>query len=271
MDFFAMTPSKLPRNAFDSAVRKVEWANQHIRNVEKTLSFIDKASANFVTIEDDPDGQRVGVKVSIDWKQFLSRMPLLQMMTGDAVHNLRSALDRLAYAIVAAFEDPPHYLYFPIDVSATSLVGQKHFGIIKRVAPDIADLILHEIKPYGAGNRFVKLNHLDRADKHRLLLTHTGTASLHIFVASNDESILEATAHSLILIKDDPTSESLRMPRLGTVASLHNDQYRRAAFNVSFDKGLPFENEPIVPTLHQLSQLVAGVIQILETHCFGQE
>ncbi len=61
------------------------------------------------------------------------------------------------------------------------------------------------------------------------------------------------------------------MPRPGTASAAHNDQYRRATFDVVFDKGLPFEHEPIVPTMHQLTQLVERAINVLAAHCSGIE
>lgn len=262
--------TELPSGTFKSAVSKVKRANEHIGNIENTLRAIREASTHALTINDHFDGTKTSVEVSIDWTAFLARVDLLRVTTGDAVHNLRSALDHLAYGIVSAFEDPPNYLYFPIAGDLKSLIGQPSFQTIKRLAPDIAELIIGEIKPYGAGNLFVKLNHLDRADKHRFLLTNTGTGAVHVYVSANDDDVPDTAANCLILIKDDPLSDGLRVPRAGIASAAHNDQYRRAAFDVCFDKGLPFENEPIVPTMHQLTQLVARVINVLATHCFGQ-
>ena len=262
--------TELPSGTFKSAILKVERANEHIGNIEKTLNAIREASTHALTINDHFDGNTTSVEVTLDWGPFLARLNVLQVTTGDAVHNLRSALDHIAHSIVSAFEEPPNYLYFPIGGDLNSLIAQPSFQIIKRLAPDIADLIVSEIKPYGAGNLFVKLNHLDRADKHRFLLTNTGTGAVHVYVSANDDNVSAAAANCLILIKDDPLSNGLRVPRAGTASAAHNDQYRRAAFDVCFDKGLPFENEPIVPTMHQLAQLVSRVINAIATHCFGQ-
>jgi hypothetical protein len=262
--------TELPSSTFKSAVLKVKRANEHIRNIEQTLGAIHEASTHALTINDDFHRDKTCVEVSIDWAPFLARLDLLRVMTGDAVHNLRSALDHLAYGIVSAFEDPPNYLYFPIDGELNSLIAQPSFRIIERLASDIADLIISEIKPYGAGNLFIKLNHLDRADKHRLLLTNTGTGTVRVYVSANDDDVPDTAANCLILIKDDPLSDGLRVPRAGTASAAHNDQYRRATFDVCFDKGLPFENEPIVPAMHELTQLVARVIRVLTTHCFRQ-
>jgi hypothetical protein len=264
-----VTITELRSIRFNSAISKVKRACEHIGNIEKTLGAIHEASAHALTIKGHFDGTKTSVEVAIDWAPFLARVDLLRVMTGDAVHNLRSALDHLAYGIVSAFEDPPNYLYFPIDGDLNSLRAQRSFRIIERLAPDIADLIVREIKPYGDGNLFVSLNHLDRADKHRFLLTHTGTGNIHVYVSANDDDVPDKAVDCLVLIKDDPHSEALRVPRPGTASAAHNDQYRRATFDVVFDKGLPFEHEPIVPTMRHLSQLVARAINVLAAHCSG--
>lgn len=256
---------RISKDAFKSAILKVEWADQHIGNIEELLGTIHDARPNVLSAKDDPQGER-GVQLRLDFSPILAHVRVMQMMVGDAVHNLRTALDHLAYNIVSAFEKPPKYLYFPIDAELNSLIAQPSFRVIQRLAPDIADLIVSEIKPYGAGNPFVKLNQLDRADKHRLLLTHTITGKVHVYMSKNDDEVPDAAANSFILNPAEPT----RTPLPGTKAAAHNKNYRGAAFDVCFDKGLPFENEPIVPTMHQLTQLVAGVISTLAAHCFGE-
>ena len=186
------------------------------------------------------------------------------MMTGDAIHNMRCALDHLAWGIVSAFKEPDPYLYFPIDAEKQSFICHRGFREIQSVAPDIADLLLNEVKPFGAGNHFVSLNRLDRADKHRALLAHGASTSGNVYMAKDDNDVPPEAQNSFILVAN-PT----RVPKPGTKASLHNDSYRGAVFDISFDAGLPFENEPVIPTLHQLSQLVSGAIEILAAHCMA--
>jgi hypothetical protein len=185
--------------------------------------------------------------------------------------DLRSALDHLAYGIISAFEEPSPYLYFPIDIEFNSFVNHRGFRKIKELAPDIADVILNDIKPYGAGNPFVCLNQLDRADKHRAIITHTLSGQIHVYMAKGDdepipEHVGASSTVTLILIAN-PT----RLPKPGSVAAAHNERNRKGAFEIHFDKGLPLEKEPVIPALHQLAQTVSGVVKILTTHCLGED
>lgn len=252
-------PNKITRGTFYSADLKVKWADQHIRNMEKILRAIHEASARTFFANNDPEPDRV--QLSIDFSPILAHEHIMQMMTGDAVHSLRSALDHLAWGIVSAFKEPDPKLYFPIDVELKSLIGKRSFREIQSVAPDIADLIINEIKPYGGGNAFFKLSRLDRADKHRLLLVHTLSGRCRVYASEDDDYVPEDAADSFILVAN-PT----RVPKPGSRAAIYNENYRGAAFDIHFDSGLPFKNEPVIPTLHQLTQLVAGVIQTFVRH-----
>lgn len=256
--------TKLPPDAFLSATSKVKWANQHIRNMEAVFRSAIESGEKTVFIKDDPD-RPDGVQITLNWAPILRVFPVLRMAAGDAVHNLRSALDHLAYAIVSAVDKPNDRLYFPMDVARNSFIKHSGFREIQRVAPDIASFILDEIKPYGAGNPFVMLNQLDRADKHRFLLVHSGSAAMQIYMVENDDEVPDEAADCLILVAN-PT----RTPVAGSRAAIHNENYRKVAFDIQFDKGLPFEGEPVIPTLHELSEAVSETVQMLTAYCFGK-
>jgi hypothetical protein len=247
-------------DAFNSAGLKVQWAEKHISDMEALVETFHKVNKRRVFTQEGPEGK--GVLFAFELTDFLPEIPTLQMLAGDAVHNLRSALDHLAWAIVSVFKEPDAHLHFPIATEIKSLVGQPSFREIQSVAPDVADLIVNEIKPYGAGNAFVRLNQLDRADKHRVLITHVTHVASVIYVAEHDHEVPDAADGCIIIIAGDKT-----LPRPGSPAAIHNENYRGAAFDIRFDPGLPFENEPVIPTLHQLAQLVAGVVQTLRAHC----
>ena len=155
--------SKLTPASFAGAARKVAWAKQHIANMEQVMHAAHQSDDSAFSAK--PQSEASGTLVSVDFGNFLRHSPALQMMAGDAIHNLRCALDHLAWAIVSAFKEPDPRLYFPIDVELESLKGQRGFREIECVAPDIADLIVSEIGPYGAGNSFVNLKLLEKVAK----------------------------------------------------------------------------------------------------------
>jgi hypothetical protein len=94
------------------------------------------------------------------------------LAVGDAIHNLRSALDHLAYQLVdigtegkGPFED----VYFPISRNAAIYEKAK----VRKVAGMVKEAIgaIDAVKPYGGGNDLLwDLHRFDILDKHRLLI-----------------------------------------------------------------------------------------------------
>jgi hypothetical protein len=245
---------------FNSAALKVNWAEHHVKHIENLLQAVHSANLQTVFAMDDPEPDRV--QLAINFTPLLRHVPAIQMMTGDTVHNLRSALDHIAWAIVSAFREPHPRLYFPIHADLNSLLESRDFKEIKSICPEIADLIVNEIKPFGSDNPLVKLSILDNTDKHRVLLVHMAMGQCHVYMAKDDDDVPETASDSFILICN-PT----RIPRPGSAAAIHNENYRGTAFDIRFDAALPFGNEPVIPTLRRLAQDVTRVIRILDSYC----
>lgn len=97
---------------------------------------------------------------------------LLSLIVGDVIHNLRSALDHLAYQLVLLGmkgKTPGHHVYFPIADNAVSYkaIASKNLKGADLAARKIVD----GIKPYkGANDTLWFIHRLDIVDKHRLLV-----------------------------------------------------------------------------------------------------
>jgi len=103
----------------------------------------------------------------------------LSIIVGDAVHNLRSSLDLVAWQLVEANGGRPgDTTAFPIWWSEAQFRGGGA-GYLKGAHPD-AIKTMRDLKPYKGGNAALwRLHRLDATDKHRLLLvvgaTHAET------------------------------------------------------------------------------------------------
>jgi len=95
-------------------------------------------------------------------------------MTGDAIQNMRGALDHLAYQLFLVgsrgVQSDGHRVYFPISESAQKF-DSSLLGKVNGMRPD-AIARLRTIEPYkgGKGHQLWLLNELNNTDKHRLLL-----------------------------------------------------------------------------------------------------
>jgi hypothetical protein len=148
--------------------RKVNRANQHISDIRKRLIGLQDSETSTIEIHSATGGERL--KHDFGDREALTDIAL---MLGDAVHNLKCALDytwfqaieRLAPAAVGKFSKFPVYEF--ANNLKTALEGRE----IHLSAPDLFDLMLTEIKPYAGGNPAIWTIHkLDIRDKHRLLI-----------------------------------------------------------------------------------------------------
>jgi hypothetical protein len=101
-------------------------------------------------------------------------------MAGDIVHNLRSALDHLAYHLVAVglecspfmplTEREMRHIYFPIAETSEKYESEKP-AKVKGMLLEAVEAI-DRLKPYKGGNPALwRIHELDNIDKHRTLFT----------------------------------------------------------------------------------------------------
>jgi len=103
---------------------------------------------------------------------------------GDIIHNLRSALDHLAYQLVMVGTNDavplhPRRIQFPIAESFSAYESRKARKV--EGMRDDAKLAIDNAKPYKGGNDALwRIHELDNTDKHRSLFT---VAQDHLFTA----------------------------------------------------------------------------------------
>jgi hypothetical protein len=127
----------------------------------------------------------------------------LAAITGDVLHNLRSALDNLAYELALAYTGdplPPRIAadsMFPLFAEEGTDTGKRLKRILKGVHPE-ARAIIQGMQPYNPGHggrrniRWV-LNDLNAKDKHRLPHLGVPAASAVSFYVAGPEGSLKAT------------------------------------------------------------------------------
>jgi hypothetical protein len=197
-------------------------------------------------------------------------------IVGDTIHNLRSALDFIASAIVSAGGDNPERppMYFPMNETRQALISSAEYRRIERVAPDLALLIADEIRPYKDTNyQLWALNRVDRMDKHRILVP-TVMRSYHVVVGIREDQendpppVAPGTLYSVggLRAADGTVIGGPRSPRPGTKSYIHNQNSGFPGIEISFAKGEPFQGLSILPTLKQLAELVTGYVDTLQTH-----
>jgi len=241
--------------AFRSSRLKIERANQHINELASIFGFFLQTDFYRLSIEKDPQGMDV-----LSLQPVTALPPQAPLAIGDAVHNLRSALDHAAYEIVASSgATPSRDLAFPIASSREAVVGTLNGGEIEAAGGrGIIDLIVDTVRPYKGGNdALYSLHRLDITDKHHLVIPVAALVGLR-GVSAEDSN------HNIFQSMDLSVGEGGRLNAIATSGTLKITDYGHPAFAVMFGKDQPFEGEAVLPTLHQLTQLVAGIVQAIE-------
>src|SRR5437016_9486326 len=148
---------------------KVKRADKHIRELQVELDAFYKKNADFLRREIDPEsGDHIFKIISVP-----EVPPMISVIAGDVLQNLRSALDHLVYRIVISspLTTSRKEIYFPFGECAKDYMTSERRGKVEQASREAVKRI-DALKPYKGGNdRLWQLARLNNVDKHRLLLT----------------------------------------------------------------------------------------------------
>lgn len=153
---------------------KLALIRQKVHRAKKHISDFEIAREGFLGEEPAGVASKLNPQ-SGDEEFYITHLKIVPvefgLMAGDAIHNLRAALDHLAWQLVLANNETPTVrTCFPITDTATT-----HQSGAKRPVDGMADAAIDAInaaEPYKGGNDALWLLHrLDIADKHHALLT----------------------------------------------------------------------------------------------------
>lgn len=181
---------------------------------------------------------------------------MLALVIGDAIHNLRTALDHLATGILRAFPVPNS----PVDPNFPMAPERKHIKTnpvltaIEKAIPGSKKLFLEKIRPdNGRDERLWRFNSLDNLDKHNLIIP-----TVTVVTVDNINARFGGTMMSNCAMGGDAAGE---MKMILSAAPIAIDHGFQTAVDVKFGKGTAFEDEPVVPTLTQISDLVSKTVK----------
>jgi hypothetical protein len=258
---------------------KVERAEKHLQDLQTEWNDY-RASGYRIESRDDPQTAERIWYLADAWP-IPPEMPLI---TGDAVHCLRCALDHVIYHLVnicTAGRGPFTQLYFPTGkdssdfaarLDAASEYKSKGGGVIQRLRPE-ARKAIQAIKPFegGGGALLWQIHRLDITDKHHLLLTVGSSNPTHSMARS-----VIARYKNGFGVKDEytPAQEAIifqtnslaRFPlnagdELARVPIAEANENMNFTFAVAFGAPKGIAGQPIIPTLYQACHLIRDMIR----------
>jgi len=148
---------------------KIERAKEHFETLDQEIRTFQKD--NLCRVQHYEDTQNALYIVRID----IPIVPLrFGVLAGDAIHNLRSALDHLAWQLALTKTARPFpRTEFPI-VSKDTAEDRAYFKRVTQSMPDRACVRIKALQPYRRGAAFQddplwQLDKLWNIDKHRVI------------------------------------------------------------------------------------------------------
>jgi len=231
---------------------------QHVRDLKNLLQFF--AGSNFYSVSVQEYKGSNCLSFEIDKSGF--NMINAALLIGDALHNLKSALDILYFQTFnAATGMADHRTRFPIRNEREELIVGIDGGLKKKGLTDhssavqIFDLLLDIVKPYQAGNYPLwALHELNILDKHQLLIPVFDMMRVTEICFEDDKNNSFVDERAFIM------DESCHHIKLGRKGKFTVKDKGNASTAILFNVGIPYENQSVIQALHEMSESVTRTI-----------
>lgn len=251
---------------------KLEWAKRHINELKATIGeFFESEPYELVHEVDSQTGEnvyRLRVHKSVPVE--------LSAILGDAVHNLRAALDQLVCTLIRLNSNFPKGMQgFPIATSGEdyeSFVRKRIAGVSTKV-----ERLIFRLKPYRGGNRRLWLLHqLDILDKHDGILPVSAAHAMTLirytmpgmFVGPDGTFRLGGGGRPFRTDWGIPDKAQTIMPLTDNVEFYRSpsglQEEVRANISITFDQSEIAQGRPVVETLDDFAHFIEKLIGVVE-------
>jgi len=245
------------KSQFYGARLKIERARKHIRDLRALLVSEDvQGSFHAIQLESDLDTGCDSFKFELG-----QAVPEESMcIVGDALHNLRTALDFVANDIeFAVTGQRTRSTKFPVFDTRNKLVDAINGGFKHKAPERVVNYIVDVVQPYetGDGTPIWALHALDIEDKHRLLIPHLQWQWIRN-IRYKDES-------GEVFIVPEWAATGEHMPNFATgKRNVEVTDRGNATLSVVFAQGLPLGGRHILPTLSNMASVVSRTVDNIE-------
>jgi hypothetical protein len=241
---------------FFDARRKIDRADKHIDDVEREVLALERHYVSAI----ETDKQTGGQSIKYECPGLQDRLTDIALITGDAVHNLRAALDYAWVGVIDALKLPPtRWTKFPFADRPETLNKALLQRNINGASPTLFKKIMTDIQPYRGGDAFLwSLHHADITDKHKLvlpLIDYTGATDIRV----EDE-------HGVIY----PVNVAPRRGSQGIIffdfpPNFNIKNKGNISVSIFFHEGSVLAGVPILEELYGLSSSAMKVVSSLES------
>lgn len=232
---------------------KHKRANHHIAELETLFGGYVAGNMQRMSPNQDPDARPA---VTLIGEQLPEDVPTI---LGDAIHNLRVALDHAYYILVEKGGGAPDdWTSFPFGKNLVDLRASINGKAAEKLpAPAAVSYILDELQPYAGGQRSLyELHRLDIADKHTTILPVDRILRVDKISLPGGAGI---EGISFVVPSDKKVGAIFAF-----AAPVQNQGDPGSAFDILFGPGA-LEGKSILTTLQEINADVAEALVKLET------
>lgn len=235
---------------FDSAKQKIERADYHISDLERQFAAFVAEKPHKFTVQSDPSTGQLVVMV-----YFHKRPPsTLATIIGDAIHNMRCALDHMTWEVVGIGGTQNRHLKLPAGSDRVSFEASCN-GI---ETPDqwVKDAIRAlEVFPGGKGSRLYEIHLLDNTDKHQAISPVLRATGIPVFSATYPDGQIVRPVKDQI-VATHGAQEGVPLVILPPGSALELDDDTECPPSIFMRKA---SNGHLVPVFHLLKECSAAV------------
>lgn len=251
---------------------KIERAESHISQLERLVRAFHEANIHRIIREEDAQAGKWRLVYRGDPPKVPTGIPLT---IGDAAHNLRSALDHFAYAVVTPGQLRPDKVQFPIwRLPVPPNTARQWKNEVERQLRTPSHALwttLLALEPYEGGNSeyLWTLDRLDIIDKHRTLLASGFGHGLVIdigqfmprveWMEKVSIPIMPNPADMLIPADKEPLNDGL----IFYEAPLEEEHEAQVTLFIALDEPVTLYWKDIVPAIRSLADEVKGLLERL--------
>lgn len=236
---------------FYSSFLKIKRANKHIDDLNSLWNTFVSENRHFLIFQEQAKPPRKILKP-------VTRKPLpfdFNLIAGDAVHNLRTALDHIVCTLIKRNNKAINTSTgFPIHGNREKFEA----GFKGKIAgcPENSFPLFEAVQAYpgGEGNNIWNLNMLDVADKHRELLLAAQSIKIPKATVKNPDG---ETLASILGTSLTGNAAGMAFP-IDSVIEFENNA--KPIMDIVFVKTPVFESESVIGTLKALSEEVNHIV-----------
>jgi hypothetical protein len=249
---------------------RIDNIRSKINRAEKHIRDLDAAIASFIELPPYTIGTKPHfveeIKHTTLYVASVQSIPIdIPLLIGDAIHNLRSALEHLMWQLIeAAGGTPDENTSFPIAWGTEgrqiylSRMGNREIQKISSVAQNI----MEKVQPYYSGDDTLrKIQELNIWDKHRLpVVTAIGYEGWNIALGLGNVTFKNFGAGATVSLKAN--QEIASIPTSTYERHLHEDF--KLAVQITFREPQILNGEPVLGALDHFANFVNALVNSLE-------